>query len=137
MAIDASLLAAAVRSSTGASNRLLIELDRGKAKLVASVPLWLEYEAVLKRAEQRLAHGLSLAQIDALLEALALVCEPTTPTYVRRPSLADPCDEMILEAALSGGAKAIVTHKSKNFEPARRFAVQVWKPARALKELLK
>lgn len=137
LVLDTSVIVAAVRSSVGAANALLVAIDRGKARMLVTVPLFLEYEAVLKRAEQRLAHELSLPQIDALLEALALVCEPVTPTYSWRPILGDPNDEMVAQAALAGGARAIVTHNVTDFAPVLKFGVQVWRPSWALKELAK
>lgn len=135
LVLDTSVIVAAVRSSIGASNALLVEIDRGRARMLASTPLFLEYEAVLKRAEQRLAHGLSTAQIDDLLEALAANCEPVTPTFSWRPVLSDAGDEMVLEAALCGEAKAIVTHNVKDFSPTLALGLKVWRPGRAMKEI--
>jgi predicted nucleic acid-binding protein len=137
LVVDTSVVVAALRSSSGASSAVLVQLERGRGRMLATVPLFLEYESVLKRADQRLAHGLSMNQIDDYLDALAGVCEPVTPTFSWRPILGDPNDEMIVDAALNGGAKAIVTHNARDFAPALNFGVQVWSPARALKELRK
>lgn len=103
--------------------------------MLSSVALFLEYEAVLKRPEQRLAHRLELDQIDELLIALAEVCEPVTPTYSWRPLLGDANDEMVVEAALNGAANAIVTHNTRDFAPVTRLGLNVWTPGRALKEV--
>jgi hypothetical protein len=59
--------------------------------------LFLEYEAVLKRPEQRLAHGLGLKAIDRFLAALACACEPVEVSFQWRPQLTDPNDEMVLK----------------------------------------
>ena len=50
--------------------------------------------------------------------------------------LADPADELILEAAVNGQAEAIVTHNVRDFHPVlRMFGVPVKTPAQILKEL--
>jgi predicted nucleic acid-binding protein len=53
--LDTGVLVAALRSSMGASRQLLIAALDGRFELLLSVPLLLEYEAVLTRHEH-LAH---------------------------------------------------------------------------------
>jgi predicted nucleic acid-binding protein len=97
--------------------------------------LFLEYEAVLKRPEQRLAHGLGLAAIDRFLAALASASEPVDVSFLWRPQLGDPNDEMVLEAAINGRADCLVTHNIRHFvDPARRFGLKVLRPGELLKE---
>lgn len=131
--LDTSVVVAGLRSRRGASNALLQATEGGHATLLVTPALFLEYEAVLKRAEQRLAHGLSLAQVDDFLDDLAVWCELVLPDFTWRPLLSDADDEMVAEAALNGGADAIVTHNVRDFAPIRRLGVKVWSPAQALK----
>ena len=49
--LDTHVLVAAARSRQGASFALLQALRADRFRLLASVPLFLEYEAVLKRPE--------------------------------------------------------------------------------------
>jgi len=57
--LDTDVIAAAVVSSTGASRFLLQEVGLGRLAAAASVPLLLEYEAVLKRPDtMRRARGI-------------------------------------------------------------------------------
>ena len=49
--MDTDVMVAALRSNTGASRQLLISALRKRFDLLLSVPLILEYEAVLKRPE--------------------------------------------------------------------------------------
>lgn len=43
--------------------------------------LFLEYEAVLKRPEERLAHGLTVSDVDRFLAALASACEAVDVSF--------------------------------------------------------
>ena len=53
--VDSSVVVAAVRSPNGASNRLLTLAGEGRIKMLASPPLFLEYEEVLLRPSQMVA----------------------------------------------------------------------------------
>jgi predicted nucleic acid-binding protein len=94
----------------------------------------LEYEDVLKRPEQRIAHGLTLEMIDEFLANLAAVVEPVEVRFLWRPQVRDPSDEMVLEAAINGRADALVTYNIRDFALAgERFAVPVLRPPDLLK----
>jgi predicted nucleic acid-binding protein len=72
-----------------------------------------------------------------LTEAAALI-EPVQIRFIWRPQLRDPDDEMVLDAAINGHVKAIVTHNRRDFEPvARQFGIDVWSPAELLRILRK
>ena len=66
-----------LRSATGGSNAVLRGAARGRVTPLVTSALFIEYEAVLKRPEQRVAHGLGLRGIDGFL-ALASGCEGST-----------------------------------------------------------
>lgn len=134
--LDTNIIVAALRSSDGASAELLRQAVRGKLKPLATPALFLEYEEVVKRPEQRLAHRLELEQLDKFLAALAAACEPVKLNYQWRPQLSDAADEMVLEAAINGQAQAIVTFNMKDFHPAASlFGVKVWRPGEMLRSL--
>lgn len=91
---------------------------------------------MLKRPEQRLAHGLGLGGIDNFLTALASACEVVEVSFQWRPQLADANDEMVLEAAVNGRADALLTHSLRDFaKGAARFGLRVLRPGEYLKEL--
>ena len=135
VALDTNVLAAAGRSRNGASFALLQALRTDRFRLLASVPMFLEYEAVLKRPEQLAAGDRSAAMVDAFLDALALRVEPVHLFYLWRPQLRDPADEMVLETALNGRAGALVTFNVDDFAPARQFGLAVLTPAVFLLQL--
>jgi putative PIN family toxin of toxin-antitoxin system len=128
--LDTNILVAGLSSRNGASYQLLRYCFDGKFEIVASVPLWLEYEAILKRAEIRKMHRLSARDIDGFLNNLAVAVKPTALHYLWRPQLSDPGDEMVLEAALNGAADALVTFNIGDFKPAAdRLGLKLLRPA--------
>lgn len=134
--LDTDVIVTALRSATGGSNAVLHEAALGRLTLLATPALFLEYEAVLKRPEQRLVHGLGLRDIDRFLAALASSCQPVEVSFQWRPQLADANDEMVLEAAVNGRADALVTHNVRHFDKgATTFGLRVLRPGELLREL--
>ncbi len=75
LVLDTAAMVAAIRSDRGASRWLLrsaLERRRSLTFLI-SVPLLLEYEAVMTRTEHLRAAGLSAADVRVLLDAVAAV----------------------------------------------------------------
>jgi len=129
-------LLAAFRSDQGASRRLLLAgLDR-HVLLLASVPLMLEYETVLKRPEHLAAAGLTADGIDTVLDALAAVLEPVPVRFLWRPRLKDQADEMVLETAVNGRADRLATFNLKHLQQAaREFGVLADLPSQVWREI--
>jgi putative PIN family toxin of toxin-antitoxin system len=133
--LDTSVLVAGFRSRTGASAELIRVALRGAVGVAASVAIFLEYEEVLQREDQRLAHGRTRDQIDLFLRVFARVVIPVDIYFHWRPQLIDADDEMVLDAAIAGSVMAIVTHNVKDFLPAAdRFGVRIVTPAQFLRE---
>jgi predicted nucleic acid-binding protein len=134
--LDTDVLVAAVRSDRGASRVLLTAALESRYPSVVSVPLMLQYESVLTRPEHLAAASISTADVGVLLDALALVAEPIRISYLWRPVLQDPGDDLVLETAVNGRAEVVVTFNRRHFEPAARpFGLEILAPADALRRL--
>ncbi len=134
--LDTSVLTAALRSRLGASFILLRAVRSGHLVPLATPALFLEYEEVLKRAEQRAVSGLTLADVDHLLGVLAVAVEPVDVHVTWRPQLKDPDDELVFETAINGRADALVTYNVRDFfDAAPRFGLRIARPAELLEEL--
>lgn len=133
--LDTNVLVAASRSRLGASFALLQALRDGRYKALVSVPLMLEYEAVLNRPEHLAASGRNIAMNGAFLDALCLLVEPVHLHYLWRPQLRDPADEMVLETALNGRADGLVTLNVGDFAVAADFRMPVMTPGAFLRQL--
>lgn len=133
--VDTSVIVAGVRSQIGSSYQVLKATALGRVEMLVNVALFLEYESVLMRAEKMQAHGLSLDGVERFLIELAGKVTPVEGHFDWRPQLADPDDEMVLDAAVNGRADAIVTHNERDFLPAARFGIKVTKPGKLLKVL--
>jgi putative PIN family toxin of toxin-antitoxin system len=134
--LDTDVVVAALRSDRGASRQLLLAALNRRFELLLSVPLILEYEAVLSRPHHLAACGLSSAQVGRVLDDLAAVARPVRLAFRWRPRLSDPDDDMVLETAMNGNADAIVTFNRRDFvagmEAADFVAIS---PAMALQQI--
>src|ERR1700732_3181003 len=134
--LDTDVMGAALRSDRGASRQLLLAALNQRFELLLSVPLMLEYEAVLTRPQHLAACGWSSAEVGRVLDDLAAVARPVRLAFRWRPRLSDPADDMVLETAINGSANAIVTFNQRDFAPGTKgFSCVVIPPATALQQI--
>jgi putative PIN family toxin of toxin-antitoxin system len=136
--VDTSVMVAAIRSDTGASHHLLVAGLERRFTMLASVPLLIEYQAVITRQEHLPASRLSVSDAEALLDAVAAVAEPVWLDFLWRPVLSEADDDMVLETAVNGQADGIVTFNRRHFVSAtKRFGLDVLLPAETVNQLEK
>jgi len=134
--MDTDTIVAAMRSPTGASAALLRAARAGRIVLPATAPLCLEYEDVCSRPEHMAAAGFGPADLAVFLDALVGLVEPVDAWFLWRPQLRDPGDELVLEAAVSGRAAAIVTFNRRHYGPTvSRFGIDILLPAEAIRRV--
>lgn len=134
--LDTDVLVAAVRSDRGASRVLLTAALEKRYPALVSVPLVLQYESLLTRPEHLEAAGISAADVEVLLDALMVVVEPIRISYLWRPVLSDPGDDLVLETAVNGRAHSVVTFNRRDFAPAAaRFGMEILAPVDAVRRL--
>lgn len=128
--LDTNVLVAALKSSLGASFRLLSLVEADSFTLHVSTPLVSEYEAVLKRG----IISLSVDEIDDVIDFLCSRAVLNKIFYLWRPVLKDPDDDFVLELAVKAHA-TIVTWNVNDFKHAALFGIDVMTPRDFLKFL--
>jgi predicted nucleic acid-binding protein len=131
--MDTDSIVAAMRSPTGASAALLRAARAGKVSLVATTALCIEYEEVCSRREHVIAAGFGTVELTIFLDAVVALMAPVDVWFLWRPQLRDPADELVLEAAVNGQARVIVTFNRRDFRSgAERFGIDILLPSEAI-----
>jgi putative PIN family toxin of toxin-antitoxin system len=130
--LDTNVLVSALRSSQGASFRLISLIGQGKFSLHLSVPLVLEYEEVLLRTKPDV---LTKQDIEDFLDYLCNIGEHHKIFFLWRPFLKDVDDDMVLELATNAMCSHIVTFNGKDFVGSEQFGLKVLTPPEFLREI--
>jgi putative PIN family toxin of toxin-antitoxin system len=138
LVLDTDVLVAALRSDRGASRQLLLAALDGRIEILVSVPLVLEYEAVLTRPQLLKDVEITTGEVRAILDAILAMAIPVEMWFLWRPQLKDPSDEMVLETAVNGNADYLATFNLRHLlEPAALFGIraavpgQIWRQIRS------
>ena len=131
--LDTNVLVAGIRSPRGATAEILRRVLQKQVPVVCSVPLFLEYEAVLLRPAQLSAAEVSEADVLNFLDVLAGVVQRIPIRFLWRPQLRDPNDDLVLEVAVNaqslGQSVQIMTFNQRDFLPqALQFGVGIGTP---------
>jgi putative PIN family toxin of toxin-antitoxin system len=131
--IDTNVILSGLLSQKGTSYKLLRLIPKKLFTVVMSVPLILEYEAILHKSIRKL--NLSRTDIEDFLDYICSISEHTKIYYLWRPILKDPYDDHILELAVSSNAKYIVTFNISDFNEAKTFGIHAIEPEEFLEKI--
>lgn len=136
--LDTNVILAALLSKRGASHWIVRRVLERKVPLALSVPLFLEYEAVLSRPAHLTRIGWTKRELNTFLDAIAAVAQPTAIWFLWRPGAVDPADEMVVECAVASRADALVTFNTRHMRvAAREFGFQLLTPGDGVRALMK
>ncbi len=119
--LDTCVVVSALRSSRGASFRILEQIQDGRLEAGASNALMLEYEEVLCRSGMV---NLSLTEVIDFLDAFGGLAKWVDINYRLRPLADDPCDDLVVECAYNYDT-VLVTHNLRDFASAANTVVVV------------
>ena len=131
--IDTNVILSALQSRLGKSFELISKIGNGMFDYAISVPLVLEYEAILKSHLNKTIYDDS--DIEAFIDYLCATGINTSIFYLWRPYLKDPFDDHILEVAINSNAQIIVTFNKKDFLDAECLGIKILTPKEFLEEL--
>lgn len=113
--LDTNVLYQALRDSGGASHRILRLIGARRLVLALSVPVYLEYRAVLTRPGSLADLGRTADEIEAVLRFIAHIGRPTAIHFLLRPNLTDEGDNMFVELAFASNSRFLVTSNTAHF----------------------
>ncbi len=131
LVIDTNVIVSALRSQQGASHQFLKLLPDKIYKPNLSVPLFLEYETVLKRPG--LITGLLKQDIHDVLDYLLSQADIHPIFFLWRPFLKDRKDDLVLEIAVESASQFIITFNIKDFIGVECFGIQAITPQEFLR----
>ena len=133
--IDTSVMISALIGRRGASREVIRRCLTGKYQPLISNSLFHEYEDVSSRKQVREICPLRAEEIRDLLSAYYSVCTWVPIYYLWRPNLTDDSDNFLIELALAGNSRTIVTNNVKDLRAAElKFdELRILKPRQLLR----
>lgn len=122
--LDTNILVGACMGSYSA-NRVLASCLRGEHTPLVGVALLSEYEDVLNRETVFTGCLLNQNERNELLDAVLSVSQWTPIYYLWRPNLRDEADNHVIELAIAGGARYLITRNLKDFTRAQLLFPQL------------
>ncbi len=114
--VDTNVVVSALIKPDTAPRAVLRACLEKTVKPLMGNALFTEYGEVIGRESVFTSSPLSLDERRAFLDDFYSVCEWVSVYYLWRPNLRDEADNHLMELAIAGGAKAIVTGNVADFE---------------------
>jgi len=130
--IDTNVIFSGLKSNKGKSFQILQKIPDAIFDVEISVPLILEYEAILTNHFNII--GLTKKDIDDFLNYICSIGNQSKIYYLWRPILKDPFDDHVLEVAVASYSNFIITHNIKDFDKAKSFNVYPITPGEYLEK---
>jgi len=111
--VDTNIFLGACLGS-GSASKVVRACLQGQAIPLMGIALFNEYEDVLARTELFIKSNLNHEERNELLDVFLSVCEWTKIYYGWRPNLPDEADNHLVELAVAGNAKYIVTRNLRD-----------------------
>lgn len=112
--VDTDVFVAAVLGPRGASREVIRRCLLGRYLPTMGTTLLAEFEDVLSRGPLFERCVLNCAEREKLFDAFLSVCQWVRVYYSWRPNLADEADNHLVELAIAGGARVIVTRNIRH-----------------------
>jgi uncharacterized protein len=114
--VDTSVFVSALIGPSGPSREVIRQCLQGKYLPLMGLNLFCEYESVVFRESVLAQCLLSREEILKLLKAFLSVCEWVNIYYLWRPNLRDEADNHLIELAIAGNSRFLVTNNLKDFQ---------------------
>ncbi len=131
--IDTNVLVSSLKSRRGASYKLISTIPNQNVIPMISVPLVVEYEAVLKKVD--LVAELTHEDVENFIDYFCGISEFQDIYFLWRPFLPDPFDDHILEVAVASRSDAIITYNKRDFRRIEKFGLKLLDPKELLIEI--
>lgn len=134
--LDTNILISSVYKDGGASRIISRKCLLGEYQPIIGAALYAEYESKISHKSLFNKSLVSLKDREVLYNAFLNVCKWVKIYYSWRPNLRDESDNHLIELAVAGGAKSIITNNKKDFNNAElNFPeIRIISPKEILKE---
>lgn len=135
--VDTNVFVSALLGPDGASREVLRFCLDGKLQPLMGNALFAEFEDLLSRSDLFASSTLSAPEREAILNAFLNVCRWVRIYYLWRPNLRDEADNHIVELAVAGNARFIVTKNIRDFRNTELSfpCLKVFQPEQLLQEI--
>jgi putative PIN family toxin of toxin-antitoxin system len=114
--VDTNVIVAALTSPAGSNREVLRCCLAGVVEPLVGTTLFHEYESIVSRKSVQARCPLQPVEREEFLNAFLGRCVWVRISFRWRPNLADESDNHLMELAVAGGAKAIITNNVRDLK---------------------